>query len=158
MFAIPLFCSVITKRESYLLCVCLDRIGALLDCNRCTHYKLDVLGKLIKLGKNSLKCGNVISANLKSGIYVNIGDIAVRCKNTCDKSAKSLCIGNKIIVRVNKSCLVCNFVGELIALLNADNRAVRGLSRIVGKLDEGLGFSGALTTYKNLYQCFSSLN
>ena len=63
------------------LCVCLNAVGALLNCDGCGHNKVNLSGDLAELAKHSLESNNVIADDLKTGIYKDIGDLHLACRS-----------------------------------------------------------------------------
>ena len=125
------------------LAVCLNCLGAILNSNGRGHNEINLGGDLIKLCKHSLESYNVVANDLESRVNENIGDIGVGSKNTCDEAVESVCITNGIRICINKSCLICNIVDELITLLNANYVTLGFGNSIVYHLDKSLGFAGA---------------
>lgn len=132
---------MVKSNESLELC------GCFINGNGNGKNKIYILSELFELGKDCYEAVNVIYANLERGINEDIGDIIVGGKDAGDKAEECLSAIDKVKIRINESCLVCNLVGERITLLNADDRAVRGVCRIVSEFDESLGLAGALTAY-----------
>ena len=110
------------------------------------YGRMDKFEKLIKIIENSSKRRYVVTAYFKRRIYEYIGDVAVGSEDSGDEAEERLRVGYIVIVSVNKSCLICYLVLQLITLFNAHYRALGSFCRAVGKFDKGLGFARAFCT------------
>ena len=125
----------------WILSVCLDACRAILNCNRSGHNDINFLCDILKLVKSLFESCYVISADFKTGINEEVGNITVRSKNSCNKAVKIISRVNSVFVTINKSCLICNIVSELITLFDAYYRTLGSCGGVVNKFDESLGFS-----------------
>ena len=94
-------------------------------------YKLDELS-------------HIVSAYLERRVDKEVGDITVACNHAANKAVEHVRVNDRILVNINESALILDFMHELIALFYADNRALGGLDSLVGKVDQLLGLTCSL--------------
>lgn len=95
--------------------------------------------------------GVIVLGDLVEAVDEDGGNIVILGVGSAEESVKAGEAGDLVVYRVDETALVADVVGELGALLYAENASVFLFSRFVDHCDELLGFSVALETDNALY-------
>ena len=129
--------------------ISLDCVGCLLDRKRDGHraVELVLVAELVNLSEELVESREIVVADLERGVDVKIGHVVIRRDDSGDEAEERLSVADSVLIGVDQTRGVLYVIGELRALLDADDRTGALFGSGVDELDELLCLAGALDAY-----------